>query len=499
MNKKKFLVQGMTLAIIGIIMKSANVFYRSYLTQEIGAEGIGLYQLIFSIFVLAVTLSTSGISLAVTRLVSSCIAKGERSHIRSVVNKCLGFCLALSFFISAIFIFCSDFLAIELLGNAEASDCLKILGVGLPFMSLCTCMKGYFLAVDEGVCYSLADLVEQGITIGGTVLIFVVFPYESIETACVFAMIASTLGEMSSFVIDMICMKKSLAKHTPNKKGKSTGVLQGLSHIALPCTFSSAARSLLTSCENLLIPVQLQKFGLSYSLAMTEYGLMQGMAIPILYFPSAFIAPFAVLLIPKICKAKELGHKNAVAYITQKAVSVTFAFALITAGAFYQFGNILAEVFYSSEAAGDYIAILAPLIPLMYTDIVVDCLLKGLDEQLHSMKYNIIDSALRVILILIFMRIFGIQSYIAIIFFSTIFNASLSISKLVKVTNSKFTFIAKMLYQIPTMIFSVYIGNYFSEIDNKITSLCLCFFTSYAIYAVICLIIEKTLSYFKKS
>ncbi len=493
MNKKKFFVQGFSLAILAVVMRSGNIFYRSYLSHEVGAEGMGLYQLVFSIFVLAVTLSTSGISLAVTRLVSSCIARDRRDQIRSLVNKCLGFCLSLSLIISLIFFFFSDFLAYQFLGNISLSPSLKILGIGLPFMSLCTCMKGYFLAVDEGVSSGVADLFEQIITIGGTVVIFSLFSYESIEQACMYSVIASTIGEMVSFSINYISVKLSLRRHTPKKKSKSTGVMKGMTHIALPCTFSSAARSLLTSAENLLIPWQLQRSGLSYSSSLVQYGVLQGMALPMLYFPSAFIWPFAILLIPKICKEKEQSHKNAVSYVTTKAVSTVVSFGVITASIFFVFSGSMSEIFYGNREAGLYTMILAPLIPLMYLDIVVDSLLKGLDEQLHSMKFNIIDSALRVVLILLLMNRFGVESYIYIIFFSTIFNAGLSVSKLIKVARPKLSVFLKVFYQVPLAVISVKFAELLFVESNPVPSLIICFALSYLLYVGLNIICSKYL------
>ncbi len=89
--------------------------------------------------------------------------------------------------------------------------------------------------------------------------------------------------------------------------------------------------------------------------------------------------------------------------------------------------------FYSSAEAGGYLKILAPLVPLLYLDVVVDSLLKGLNEQLNSMKYNFTDSLIRVLLVLCFMRFSSMPAYIAILFFSSIFNAMMSVRRLLKV------------------------------------------------------------------
>ena len=98
---------------------------------------------------------------------------------------------------------------------------------------------------------------------------------------------------------------------------------------------------------------------------------------------------------------------------------------------------------------------LAPLVPLMYLDVVVDCLLKGMDEQFNSMKFNLADSSLRVLLVLLLLRFWGIESYVGILFFSTIFNASLSLGRLLKVTNVKMRFTEQILLPVLSGMLSV--------------------------------------------
>lgn len=434
MTKKKFFLQGALLTLVSLFLRITNMGYRSYLSQAIGSKGMGLYQLIFSVFMLTVTLSTSGISLAVTRMVTAAIAGGRSRTVRSVVAKCFGFCLSISLAIALCLFFLADFAADIFLGDPQAAPCLRILGFGLPFMSLCTCMKGYFLAVDESLNTAVSDTLEQVLTIAATVFFFWHYAPRSIETACLAAMAASTLGEAASFLTSWTAYRRSLRRNTPPEKEKSSGVLRGLSHIALPCTLSSAAKSMLNTGENLLIPRELQRFGLGYSEALSQYGLLQGMAMPMLYFPASFLTSFASLLIPKIAKERELSHKNAVAYISGRAVQAAICFGMFFSAVFLAFGDSWGQAFYHSGSAGAYLRVLAPLVPLTYLDVVVDNLLKGLDEQFNSMKYNFTDSLIRVILVLCLLRFFGMESYVGILFFSTIFNASLSLHRLIKVS-----------------------------------------------------------------
>lgn len=455
MTKKKFFLQGILLTLISLFLRVTNMGYRSYLSQRIGSEGMGLYQLIFSIFMLTVTLSTSGISLAVTRMVTAALAKGRGETVRSVVAKCFGFCLSISVGIALCLFSTADFAAKLFLGNAAAAPCLRILGLGLPFMSMCTCMKGYFLAVDESLSTAVSDTLEQLLTIGATVFLFWKFAPTSIETACLAAMAASTLGEAVSFTASWCAYRRSIGRHTPQSREKSSGVLRGLGHIALPCTLSSAARSLLNTGENLLIPRELQKFGLDYSASLSQYGLLQGMAMPMLYFPSSFLTSFASLLIPRIAKERELSHKNAVAYISGRAVQAALAFGVFFAAVFLAFGDSWGRAFYKSASAGQYLKVMAPLVPLTYLDVVVDNLLKGMDEQFNSMKYNFADSLIRVVLVLCFLRFFGIESYVCILFFSTIFNASISLHRLMKVSRLRVSLLHHILLPLLCAVLAV--------------------------------------------
>lgn len=455
MTKKKFLVQGILLTAVSLFLRVTNIGYRSFLSGKIGAEGMGLYQLIFSVFMLAVTLSTSGISLAVTRMVTAAIAAGRRETVRSVVTKCFLFCLTLSLTIALTLFFFSDFAAAQILGQAGAAGSLRILALGLPFMSLCTCMKGYFLAVDESLATSCSDALEQVLTILTAVFLFWYFAPQSIEAACIAAMLASTLGEAASFITGWSVYRRSLRRNAPGAPKPASGVLHGMLHIALPCTLSSAARSLLNTGENLLIPRELRRFGLTNAAAMSSYGLLQGMAMPMLYFPSSLLSSFASLLIPKIAREQMLSNAEAVRRITQRAVEAALTFGIFCGAVFFAFGEDWGAAFYGSAEAGAFLRILAPLVPLLYLDVVVDSLLKGLDEQLNSMKYNFADSFCRVILVLLFLRFFGMPSYIAILFFSSIFNAMLSVRRLLKVADVRFRVFSRIFLPALLAVLSV--------------------------------------------
>ena len=91
---------------------------------------------------------------------------------------------------------------------------------------------------------------------------------------------------------------------------------------------------------------------------------------------------------------------------------------------------------YGSVEAGSMIRATAPLIPVMYFDTTVDCMLKGLGEQVHSMHINIIDSASSLILVLLLVPFLGIGGYIISVYFCECLNCALSLHRLRKITGA---------------------------------------------------------------
>ena len=164
-------------------------------------------------------------------MVTAAIAANRRCTVRSVVTQCFLFCLTVSCTIAVLLLCFSDFAAAHILGNAGAAPSLRILALGLPFMSQCTCMKGYFLAVDESLSTSWSDAVEQVLTIFSAVVLFWYFAPQSIEAACFAAMIASTFGEAVSFLAGFLIYRRSLKRNTPKEKEQATGVLHGMFHM----------------------------------------------------------------------------------------------------------------------------------------------------------------------------------------------------------------------------------------------------------------------------
>lgn len=421
MKKKTFILNAVILTGGSVLMRLSNIWFRTLIFARIGAAGMGIYQLIFSVFFLCITLCTSGSGLAVTRLVAE--GRGTRGAIR----RCLLFALALSLAAAGALLFLSDFIAARWIGSSEAALPLRLLAPGLPFLAIGSCLKGFFLAIRNTLVPVSGELLEQLVTIAASLLLFgVIPPMEAL-------MLGSTIGEVAScgFValLYIVYTQKLGLSHSSNR-----GIFKLILHIAMPVLSGSFFRSLLSSTENILIPRGLKKNGAGEQGSLAQYGEMQGMVMPILYFPFAFLGALSTLLIPEMAEANAGGRRKDIQRAAERALRFTLLFAFLITSVLIVFADDLGKAFYRNSDVGNILRVMAPIIPLMYLDSVVDGMLKGLDQQLYSLKYNFSDSIMRVILIAVFIPMFGLKAYITILFLSEIYNASLSINRLLKVT-----------------------------------------------------------------
>lgn len=444
---RRFIASGLLLTFSALIMRSISVSFGAYVSRNAGAEAMGVFSLIMSVFGFALTVATSGINLAVTRMISEAIGEGDETLLHKSMKKCIGYCLFFSL-ISAFLLFSlSPFLGNTVLHDERTVRPLKILAFSLPFISLTTAFNGYFSAVRRVYKNTFYSVSEQLIKIYFTVKMFEIFIGKGIEFACIALVTADVISEISAFLISYAMYYFDKKRYSAIRISKHTDkeIKNKLLGIALPVAFSTYFRSSLLTVEHILIPRCLTQSGLDRSTALSSYGTLHSMAMPILLFPLAILSSFSGLLIPELAEAKIKNKKVAVGYITRRAFQFSFIFSFLISGILICFSEDFGMLIYHSEEASRYIRLLAPLIPIMYLDGVTDAMLKGLGEQVYSMNVNIIDALISVFLVMILLPKYGMSGYIITIYITELVNFSLSLFKLLSVTDAKIKFIKTLI------------------------------------------------------
>ena len=462
-----FLLNGFLLSISSLLMQIIGMCFNIFISNRIGTESIGIFGLIMSVYLFFITIATSGINLATCRIISEQIALGLDSGIKKAMKKCLFYSLFMSSISFVLLFSLSPLISVNFLKDKVSFVSVQILSFSLPFIALSSCIKGYFSAFRKVKRTIMVQLIEQVGRIFCICILIKFFTPINIENACICLSLGSTISEALSFfnfILLFFIDKRKLNVNTYTDTNYTKQILR----IALPISFTSYIRSGLSSLKQLLIPISLEKSGLSYKDSISNYGIINGMVIPLLNFPCLFISSFSLLLVSEFSYMNAKRQVNKINFSLEKILKFCFIFSFLVMGIFWCFSKELNTFIYPNTQLFNYIKLLCPLIILMYIDNIVDNILKGLDKQISVMGINILDLASSIFLIYFLLPFKGISGYIIVLFASEFLNGFLSLLVLIKHTNLKIDFINWIVKPLLSIIF---INVCFSYLNFQITNI----------------------------
>lgn len=427
---KKLLHNTLLLTATSFIMRTVAVSFNAYLTDKIGADGIGLFQLISTVYAMAITFASGGIKLASMRLVADNISESRFSE-RRIMKSCLLYALICGTIFAIILFVFSPFIGTKWICDERSVSSLKILSLSLPFISASSALNGYFTAISKVFRYTFVQLCEQIFKITITVFTLKSSVNYGLEASCVAIVFGITSAEifsmLSSYTLYRITSKNG-------KSGRFTDIAKKLLRIAVPDAVGSQMRSILMTVEHLLIPVGFRKSGINPQGAMATYGIIHGMSLPLILYPSALLSSLSGLLVPEISAQYAAKNHTRISYMTARVIHIALLFSIGTAGILFFNAEEISLAVYSEERVAFYTRLLSPLIPIMYMDMTIDGILKGLDQQMSYMRYNIIDAGICVVFVYILVPILSVKGYIFVVFLSEIINFALSFRRLTVVS-----------------------------------------------------------------
>lgn len=453
MNKKmQFIFNGMLLACSSLLLRLTGLGFSAYITQHLGAEGTGLISLVNTVYGFGITVAVSGIFLACIRLCAAALAKKDSFALFTALQKSFLYAAFFGFIAMGLLSSFSKFLGTRFLGDERTVESIRILSAALPFIALTTVTDSYFTAVGRVYKSAVSDFAEQFIKITATVLLLKSAQPFGMQASIVAVTKGSCIGEIGAFAVSFLLYRqdtKQMKKQTAFAPTKSEGLLR----IALPIALSTYARSGLVTVEHALIPKGLQAYGKQKQDALADYGIVRGMALPVVLFPASVLSAFTGLLIPEFTKDNTKQNNDAIDRKASLSMNLACTFSVITAVILFVFGNDLGFAVYKNEKAGQFIRIFAPLVPFMYCDTTADSVLKGLDKQVYTMVVNIIDAAVSVLMTWKIVPRFGLVGYIVTVFTTEILNFSCSAGKLVRLVKISFAPVHSALF--PAAVTSV--------------------------------------------
>ena len=438
-KKENLFINAILLTATMMIMRSIGVIFNVYISNEIGTEGMGLYKLIGTVSMIAITFATSGVSSAVTRIVAEEVSKKEYNNVKYVMLKACTICGVLGITACIILSVFSKDIASLFLKDTRVILSLKIFAVSIPFISISACLKGYFYAVSDIFIPITNQLAEEFIKISVIILLLDLAVSVKLEYGCAVLVLGAALSDILSCFYVFIAYKldNKESGYLINIKENTKGLTKRLFKISVPIAANSYLMSIFSTVQMILIPLSLIKFGMSESEAISVLGGVMGMVFPIIMFPATLLMSLAMVLMPEISRARAINNKERLNSIINRSIGFTSIIGIISFFIFFTFYNELSMAIYNRQDIGMIFKVISFIIPFMYLDMIMGGILNGLNEQVKSLEYQIMESILKILGIYFLVPIKGIEGLIIVIFISTIFSFTLNFVTVVKVTNIK--------------------------------------------------------------
>jgi stage V sporulation protein B len=427
-RKKPIFYSALLLTGVNLLLRLVSTSFQVYISGRIGAEGVGLLQLVLSLGGLSLTLGMAGIRTTAMYLTAEELGRKREQNVHWVLRGCFLYSLAFSGAAGVLLWFAAPTIAQSWIGNPNAAGAVRLFGVFLPIVCLCGCLTGYFTAANKIGTLALVEIFEQLCYMAVTMAVLHLWAGSDPGKACRAVVLGS--GISSSFTL--VCLLLLRRKHRCSD-GPPIPIAHRLLTTALPLALADNVKAGISTTENLMVPKRLALYPGEIS-PLAAFGTVCGMVFPVLMFPAAILFALAELLIPEMARCNATGSSRRIQYLASKSLKLAMLYGCLCGGVLFVLAKPLCLGLYQSSTAGSYLRLYSLLAPMLYCDAITDAMTKGLGQQRICVRYNIITSAMDVALLFLLLPRYGMLGYFVSFLVTHLINFILSLRLLLKIT-----------------------------------------------------------------
>lgn len=412
------------LTLAGFISRLIGFFYRMYLSQTFGEEGMGIYQLVGPVMALSFSLTAAGFQTSISKFVAEHTGNTETGRFGLYRPLVLGLSISLPLSFLLMFLIQGNalFIASSFLQEPRTAPLLRILAISLPLSAAHACINGFFYGCKKAAIPAICQLVEQIFRVLSVYIIANIALLQGSTPTLNITCIGILLGEIAATLLCIFTILYHTGKPLASaydRNPTSTSIITSkpftygmLLSMAVPLIANRITLNLLQSIETVSLPARLRMYGYDQSTALSVYGVLTGMAFPLLFFPNAITSAFAVLLLPLISEGVALGDKAGVRKLTMKTIRYCSLLGFSCMLIFLLFGNQLGRLLFHSQLAGIFIQTLSFICPFMYLNNTLSAILQGMGKVISLFFINVSALLLRLVFIFAFVPTQGIKGYL---------------------------------------------------------------------------------------
>lgn len=416
---------------VNLLLRLVGTSFQVYLSSRIGAEGIGLLQLVMSVGSMAMVAGMAGIRTATMYLTAEQIGRKKPENITWVLSGCIAYSFLCSALIGGAVYTFAPIIATKWIGNPETVSSLRLFAAFLPVSCLTGVMVGYFTGANRIGTLAAVEVAEQICCMLCTLLLLSLWAGDHPTRSCEAVVLGSAIGACLT-LISLIILR--ISEHP--MYGIRLPVAKQLAHTAIPLALADDLRTGISTVENLMVPKRLALYAGSLS-PLAAFGTVCGMVFPILTFPMAILFGLTELLIPELARCRAAGSTERINYLVQKSLRIALLYGALCGGILFLSADALCTSLYKSAEAGKYLKWFSLLAVMLYCDCVTDAMIKGLGQQKASVRYNILTNTMDVAFLYVLLPKYGMLGYFISFLVTHVINFYLSLRRLLRITVQK--------------------------------------------------------------
>lgn len=394
--KNNFIKSIIILIFGGFLSKILGMFIKIVLTRTISLEGIGMYSLILPTFNLFITLSSLGLPIAISKLVSE-----HKNSNKKIILPTIPFIILFNIGLILLIFIIAPILSNNLLNNKDLYYPIIAIGLTLPFIGISSIIKGYFFGIEKMFPNTLSNIIEQLVRLFLTMTVISKLMNYSLIVAITGVVLINILSEGVSIIVLLLFVPKNQNIDASDFKIDKS-LFKDLLHISIPTTGSRLIGSISYFLEPIILTYALSKVGYSSNFITINYGIINGYVYPLLLLPSFFTLAISNALLPVI--SNSYSHKNYeyTKYKIRQGIFFSLLVGIPCTLLFMFAPEFFLKLIYNTTEGANYIKLIAPVFLLQYIQTPLTSCMQAMGYAKEAMIGTLFGAIIRTIILFAF-------------------------------------------------------------------------------------------------
>lgn len=406
-STNKFLKGTLILTVSSIVVKVIGSLNWIILSRVLGGEGIGLYQMGFPIYLMAITLSSAGIPVAISIITAEKLAQKDFLGAKRVFNVSLRLLFVTGLvFASALFFGAHWLIDNHWIRDSRAYYSIIALAPAVFFVTFLASFRGYLQGWQIMTPTAASEIVEQLMRVVTMIVFANMFMPHGLAYAAGGASMGAGVGAFCALLVLMWFygrlkqkLKADLQQQNPLATRESArAIISRLLRLALPVSMSSLMLPVVANLDLLIVPQRLEAAGFHISQATEFFGYLTGMAVPLINLATIFTAAMTISLVPAISESRALNDVFGIRAKTRTAFRVALIITCPCFVGMYFLAEKIAALIYNAPGAADAIQTMSVGILLLGLHQISTGILQGLGRTSIPVINMILAAAVKVFL-----------------------------------------------------------------------------------------------------